>query len=206
MVVSLLFALQQVALTTLKVSIFWKAKAKIVSTIRGHSPTLRTSNAHLQIDIQEYKAALQGEEELQKFCEAIRPELLKADAAGLTESMASNLPDVDKDAMLKDHEMGQLIVDSFHEGLRNNSDGWVDDDLAFIVPWGFDLNEVKVPVILYQGTEDKMVPYAQGVWLAEHLPQEKLRNHLLPGEGHVSIFLGKVDNMTDELLEIAKLK
>lgn len=164
----------------------------------------KASDHLLKTDVQEYGAALKGEEELQKFCQAMRPEMLKADVAGLTESMASVLPDIDKQALLKNDEMGQYIVDMIHEGLKTNSDGWVDDDMAFIKPWGFELDEVKVPVIQYQGSEDKMVPYAHGEWLAKHLPQEKLRNHLMQGQGHISIFLGQMENMIDELLAIAK--
>jgi pimeloyl-ACP methyl ester carboxylesterase len=60
-------------------------------------------------------------------------------------------------------------------------------------------------VILYQGTKDKMVPYAHGEWLAKHLPQEKLRKHLIQGQGHVSIFLGREDSIIDELLAILKV-
>ena len=155
-------------------------------------------------DIQEFHAALQGEEELQRFCGAQRPELLQADIAGLTAALDSLLPEVDKQAMAADTEMGQYMVDMFREALRISSDGWVDDDLACIKPWGFELSEIKVPMLLYQGTEDKMVPYAQGEWLAKHLPQDKLRKYLLPGEGHISIFSGQKNSMIDELLDIAK--
>jgi pimeloyl-ACP methyl ester carboxylesterase len=67
------------------------------------------------------------------------------------------------------------------------------------------MSEIKVPVILYQGTEDKMVPYAHGEWLAKHMPQEKLKSHLLPGQGHISIFVGQCDSIIDEFLELAKV-
>ena len=155
-------------------------------------------------DIQEFHAALQSEEELQRFCGAQRSQMLQTGILELTAALESLLPEVDKQAMTNDAELGQSIVDSFHEGLRISSDGWVDDDLAFIKPWGFELSEVKVPVLLYQGTEDKMVPYAHGEWLAKHLPQDKLMKYLIPGEGHMSIFLGQRDHMIDKLLDIAK--
>lgn len=93
---------------------------------------------------------------------------------------------------------------SFHESLKNGVDGWVDDNFAFIKPWGFELNEIKVPVMLYQGSEDKMVPYGHGQWLAEHLPQQNLKKHLQDGEGHVSIFLPNMETMIDELLDVLK--
>lgn len=49
-----------------------------------------------------------------------------------------------------------------------------------------------------------MVPYAHGLWLAKHLPQDSVRKHLLEGQGHVSIFVDYVDTMIDELVEAGK--
>jgi pimeloyl-ACP methyl ester carboxylesterase len=131
--------------------------------------------------------------------------MLQADVAGIIAALSSVLPPIDKKALVEDSGMGVWMVDSMHESLKINSDGWVDDDLAFIKPWGFELSEVKVPVLLYQGTEDKMVPYAHGEWLAKHLPQEKLRKHLLPGEGHISLLVGKSDDQIAELLKEANI-
>jgi pimeloyl-ACP methyl ester carboxylesterase len=158
------------------------------------------SNTRLRIDIKETQAALQGEPVLQEFCNAQRPDIIKSDVPGLIEALSTLLPEVDREALLGNEGMGQFLVDTMVEGLKNNSDGWVDDSMAFTEPWGFDLGEIKVPVLLYQGSEDKMVPFGHGEWLAEHLPQEKLVKHLQPGQGHISIFLGQADSMVDELL------
>ena len=74
---------------------------------------------------------------------------------------------------------------------------WLDDDLAFVSPWGFDLAEITKPLMLWQGSEDLMVPFAHGQWLAANLPGATA--HLEPNQGHVSIAVGSIDRMLDEL-------
>ena len=89
----------------------------------------------------------------------------------------------------------------FREALRVGADGWVDDDLAFTGPWAFDLDEITGPVSIWQGSEDLMVPFGHGQWLAARVPGASA--HLEPGEGHLSIGLGALDPMMDELIAAA---
>jgi pimeloyl-ACP methyl ester carboxylesterase len=158
----------------------------------------------LIIDVEEFNASLQGGEALEKYITTSREQLLQSDAAGMVEALSSILPDVDKQILLENSEIGDLLVNSVHEGLRTSGDGWFDDDIAFVEPWGFELSEITKPVILYQGSEDKMVPYAHGEWLAKHLPPDTLRKHLIPGQGHISIFAENMGNFMDELLSLKK--
>jgi pimeloyl-ACP methyl ester carboxylesterase len=146
----------------------------------------------------EFGAAVQGEAQLRPYVEAVREHLKDIDAAGIVTSLASLLPDVDI-AVLTD-EFGQDMASSFHEALRIGVDGWLDDDLAFVSQWGFDLNEVSIPTVIWQGSEDLMVPFAHGQWLCSKLPHAS--GHLVPGEGHLSIGVGAIDRMLDELLEV----
>jgi pimeloyl-ACP methyl ester carboxylesterase len=64
-------------------------------------------------------------------------------------------------------------------------DGMVDDDLAYVQPWGFDPAQVSGPVLLVHGEDDRMVPSSHSEWLAGQLPSAELR--LRPAEGHVSV-------------------
>ena len=64
-------------------------------------------------------------------------------------------------------------------------DGRVDEYRVWAQPWGFDLADVKLPVHLWQGDADQMVPMAHAEDMAVRLPSATL--HRLPGEGHVSI-------------------
>ena len=146
-------------------------------------------------NLAEFGAAEGGEGALRAFLEDLWPHLSNVSVKGIIESLSSLLPDVDR-AVLTD-EFGEDLAASFHEGLRSGVDGWLDDDLAFITHWGFDLTEIAKPVILWQGSEDRMVPFAHGRWLAEHVPGASV--HLEHGDGHLSVVLGAIDRMLDEL-------
>lgn len=64
-------------------------------------------------------------------------------------------------------------------------DGLVDDDLAFVAPWGFDPAAVAAPTLLLHGGRDRIVPAAHSAWMAGRCPRAELR--LTPDDGHVSI-------------------
>jgi len=40
---------------------------------------------------------------------------------------------------------------TMRKGLAVSFDGWIDDDIAFIQPWGFNLADISKPVQLWQG-------------------------------------------------------
>jgi pimeloyl-ACP methyl ester carboxylesterase len=147
----------------------------------------------------EYGHALDGEAPLRTYLGAAREELKSVTVAGIVADLDSLLPPVDV-AVLTD-EFGEDMATGFREALRVGADGWVDDDLAFIGPWAFDLDEIAGPVSIWQGSEDLMVPFGHGQWLAARVPGATA--HLLPGEGHLSIGLGALDPMLDELTAAA---
>ncbi len=149
-------------------------------------------------NVVEFGKALGGEDQLRPFLEAAREELEGATIEGVVASMESLLPDVDR-AVMTD-EFAEDLLAEMAEGLAPGVDGWLDDDLAFAEDWGFDLGEVAVPTMLWQGSSDLMVPIAHGRWLAGRVPGTVA--HLEEGEGHLSIGLGAVHRMLDELVSV----
>lgn len=64
-------------------------------------------------------------------------------------------------------------------------DGLIDDDLAFIAPWGFEVTQIDAPVLLVQGGQDRVVPTTHADWLTRNCQSSEL--WLRPRDGHISI-------------------
>jgi pimeloyl-ACP methyl ester carboxylesterase len=64
-------------------------------------------------------------------------------------------------------------------------DGLIDDDVAFASPWGFDVAEIRVPVLLVQGGDDRVIPPSHADALMRAVPTSEL--WLRPRDGHVSV-------------------
>lgn len=81
------------------------------------------------------------------------------------------------------------------EGLRATA-----HDLAlFARHWGFQLEEVTVPVVVWHGLADVIVPPSHGHHQAARLPRGELR--VRPGEGHFAGF-AEVADVLDRVREI----
>jgi pimeloyl-ACP methyl ester carboxylesterase len=147
-------------------------------------------------NVEEFGAAAAGEQRLRSYLDGIRPGLAEVQADQIVTEMASVLPEIDRGVITD--EFGEDLAAAFREALRVGVDGWLDDDLAFLRDWGFDLDEISVPTSLWQGTADLMVPTAHGRWFDTHLPNADVR--ILEDEGHLSVLLGAIDQMLDVLV------
>ena len=152
-------------------------------------------------NVVEFSAALQGEDELRRYLLPIGEDLKDATPAVIVAALDSLLPDVDRAALTD--EFGEDMAADFREAVRTGVDGWLDDDLAFTRSWGFGLAEITVPTMIWQGSVDLMVPFAHGRWLASQLPGASV--HLEEGEGHLSVGIGALDRMLDELVTAGRV-
>ena len=150
-------------------------------------------------NVLEFGVALEGEGALRPFLEAQLEDLRNVSADGVIAALNTLLPAVDRAVITG--EFGEDLANQFREGLRISVDGWLDDDIAFAQPWGFELSEIEVPTMIWQGDEDLMVPFAHGQWLASQLSDAHV--HLESGEGHLSLAVGAKDRMLDELASFA---
>lgn len=146
-----------------------------------------------EANIEEFGLALQGEAALLPFLEKDREGIVHADAGSVIATLDSLLPDVDRQCLTG--EVGGDLLANLAGGVEELY-GWLDDDLAFTRHWGFELDDIRVPTYLWQGSVDLMVPFHHGQWLATHIPG--VVPHLLDGEGHLSIQVNRFDEMLDE--------
>ena len=125
-------------------------------------------------NVKEVGWALEGEQKLAPELEreAQRAlERLDENPSALLEEF--ELSEADR-AVLALEVVRERMRTSFREAMAQGVGGWVDDDLAFIHPWGFDLSEIRVPVQVRYGATDVLVPAAHGAWLATHVPNAKV--------------------------------
>lgn len=147
-------------------------------------------------NLEEFAAAAAGEQKLRQLLTPEADQLRTVTADQLASAMASLLPGTDV-AVLAGN-VGEDLAANMRDGLRESDDGWIDDDLAFVRQWGFDLDEIRVPVDLWHGDADLMVPIAHARWLADHIPDA--RPHLMDGHGHLSIGAAFADDMMRALI------
>jgi pimeloyl-ACP methyl ester carboxylesterase len=77
------------------------------------------------------------------------------------------------------------VLDVVNPAVEAGPGGLIDDDLAYVSPWGVDPARATAPVLLLHGGRDRVVPSAHGEWLARRCPSAELR--LYPDDGHISV-------------------
>jgi pimeloyl-ACP methyl ester carboxylesterase len=95
--------------------------------------------------------------------------------------------------------LAEFALAQIAAGIDPTSDGWFDDDLCFVRPWGFDLASIHVPVVVWHGEQDRFVPVAHGRWLAERVPGAQAR--IEPDDGHLTIGERRIGDVHAWLLD-----
>lgn len=134
-------------------------------------------------NIEEFGAALEGEAPLRAFLAGAATALADVTGDQVIDAIGSLLPQPDRAYLTG--ETADRMAETFRWAVASGIWGWFDDDIAFVQPWGFDLDAIEVPVQVWQGSDDLMVPFAHGQWLAAHVPGATAM--LVQGEGHLSM-------------------
>ncbi|HEY7272916.1 MAG TPA: alpha/beta fold hydrolase [Actinoplanes sp.] len=150
-----------------------------------------------QENLDEFGAALAGGPELTAYLEKEAAALAGVTGADVAAALGDLVTDVDKRALTGD--FAEHLAENFRLSVSTGIAGWRDDDLAFVADWGFPLDRFDVPVAIWQGEQDRMVPFDHGRWLAAHVAGASV--HLEPAEGHLSL----IDKFESIVADLARL-
>jgi pimeloyl-ACP methyl ester carboxylesterase len=127
------------------------------------------------LNVREVEWALQGEEVLAPELEREGAEALERVAADPSKILGDDwdISEADR-AQLARKELQEVIRQDVNEALRTGVWGWVDDMLAIVKAWGFDVGEIRVPTRVIYGVSDVLVPVQHGEWLARHVPDAEV--------------------------------
>jgi pimeloyl-ACP methyl ester carboxylesterase len=151
-----------------------------------------------EANVAEFGLTLEGREALKPFLRHERDAMLAAGPAGLADAMRTLLSPTDHAVFTG--ETADYMFEAFRAGSEERLDGWLDDDLAFAKPWGFELEQIEVPVLLWQGAEDRFVPFAHGEWLARRIPAVDAR--LSRDDGHLTLLVRRLGEVHGWLVAV----
>lgn len=133
-------------------------------------------------NIEEIQWALTDEQTLLRGMTARQRDMGHQVTADPAELFGDDVAEADREFLQRPEvveRFKQIIAEQAAHGVY----GSVDDTLAQTRPWGFDLREVTVPVLLTYGLQDAFVPPAHGRWLAGHLATAQVE--ISPEGGHM---------------------
>jgi pimeloyl-ACP methyl ester carboxylesterase len=172
-----------------------EGRCSAAATIAGAAPAdasdLEFTAGMGEGNVVEFGTASKGREPLAELLRGEAADLAAVTAGQLAEAMAPHLSA--PDAGVLTGELAEHLHTMILDGLAPGIDGWLDDDLAFVKAWGFDVASIDVPVSIWQGGDDLMVPGGHGRWLAEHVAGAEAQ--LLPEEGHLTLFANRIGDI-----------
>jgi pimeloyl-ACP methyl ester carboxylesterase len=150
-----------------------------------------------EMNVESFAAVLAGDETHRAQLEKDLTGILSATPQGIVEVLKTLLGPSDLAAL--DEDYAAFMLENTRAGVVPSSDGWFDDDLVIMKPWGFDLGSIQVPVLYWHGEQDKFVPLAHGLWLVERIPGVEAR--LTEDDGHLTVLELHYDEVQGWLLE-----
>ena len=111
--------------------------------------------------------------------------------------MLSSVPEADR-KVLSDPEATEMLLPAMSESYRNGADGAAWEGALLVRPWGFRLQDVAIPVEIWQGEADVNAPLQCAEYLRDTIP--RARATTFPGEGYFLI-LRRWGEILERLIE-----
>ena len=148
-----------------------------------------------QDNLIEFGLTMAGREHIAPFITAAAAEMLE-NLENLAASIETLVAEPDRVAL--GGPLGTWWADGLGASFANGPDGWIDDDLAFVTPFGFELGTISRPTLIVHGHLDRFVPLSHGQWLIRAVPGAEA--WLLAGEAHLSLLINRVGSVHEWLL------
>ena len=88
-------------------------------------------------------------------------------------------------------ENGRLLIRDIQVSFQQGTKSVAEETMLNYKPWGFALADITMPVYLFHGTEDKLVPFSFGEFKARSIPHTVFTS--LPEHGHFYPLLNAID-------------
>ncbi len=150
-------------------------------------------------NLEEFALAKQGGPAYEEFIATVGGVMAEANEGNVIELFGGLLPEIDKEVLANDRAR-HVLAAAVRHGFANGWRGFFDDNVAFFSPWGFDPVAIEVPVAVWYGDADLMVPPTHGAWLASHLASATAHHH--PKDGHLSLYAYHAEEVASNLAEL----
>lgn len=147
-------------------------------------------------NVEEIAAARASADELEAYLDRVAPAMANSDGGEIVAVLGDLVCEADRSALSGPY--GEHLARQYARSLSAGVSGWLDDDIALVSPWGFDLAKINVPVTLWHGAEDRFIPVSHGEWMATHV---NVKARIRPRDGHLSLLISSYGDVLDDLLD-----
>jgi pimeloyl-ACP methyl ester carboxylesterase len=101
---------------------------------------------------------------------------------------------------LRDSAAFEAVFESQRRAWRGTAEGVMADAQIYAQPWGFRIEEVRVPVRLWHGTQDRAFSVRLAEEVARQLPN--CQAHFVDGAGHYSLPIRHMREILEDLISV----
>jgi pimeloyl-ACP methyl ester carboxylesterase len=98
----------------------------------------------------------------------------------------SLLPKPDREIVFNDPEFQKGFLNMVREAMKQGTRGAHYESVLTVMDWGFRLQDIQMPVMLWHGEADQNIPVEMARYAATVIP--KCDAKFFPNEGHLSLF------------------
>ena len=146
-------------------------------------------------NVESFKLFFSDPQASRRHLREAREQVLAATPEQFAEMIKDLLSPVDAEVLTGD--LARWNTETNKVALSPGDQGWWDDGAAHLTNWGFDLRDIQVPVKIWHGRQDRMVPVQHGQWLAASIPGAEA--DISDRDGHLTM-VGRIGEVHDWLL------